>query len=142
MGLCKTSNFSIFTFINASDLKFCPRFYSSCVYRMTRFKGSNGNNCKMMTSHFRAMLQHAAPHRPRPSFLCIRLITLRTESGGSWIFQKSRRVELCSFGGLASGIEMKKFQFEFSCPLSGKGVPVPFHHNHLRCCCLCLCCCC
>ena len=47
MGLCKTSNFSIFTFINASDLKFCPCSYSSCVYRMMRFKGSNGQICKM-----------------------------------------------------------------------------------------------
>ena len=52
MGLCKTSNVSIFTFINASDLKFCPRSYSSCVYRMMRFKGSNGKIRKMMTSHF------------------------------------------------------------------------------------------
>ena len=40
-------------FINASDLKFCPHSYSSCVYRMMRFKGSNGKLCKMMTSHFR-----------------------------------------------------------------------------------------
>ena len=48
MGLCKTSNFSIFTFINASDLKFCARSYSSCVYHMMRFKGSNGKLCKMM----------------------------------------------------------------------------------------------
>ena len=31
MGLCKTSNFSIFTFINTSDLKFCTRSYSSCI---------------------------------------------------------------------------------------------------------------
>ena len=53
MGLCKTSNFSIFTFINASDLKFCPRSYSSCIYLMMRFKGLNGKICKMMTSHFR-----------------------------------------------------------------------------------------
>ena len=52
MGLCKTSNVSIFTFINASDLKFCPRSYSSCVYRIMRFKGSNGKICKIMTSHF------------------------------------------------------------------------------------------
>ena len=43
MGLCKTSNVSIFTFINASDLRFCPRSYSSCVYLMTRLKSSNGN---------------------------------------------------------------------------------------------------
>ena len=43
VGLCKTSNFSIFTSINASDLKFCPRSYSSCVYHMMRFNGSNGN---------------------------------------------------------------------------------------------------
>ena len=53
MGLCKTSSFSIFTFSNASDLKFCPRSYSSCAYHMMRFKGSNGKVCKMMTSHFR-----------------------------------------------------------------------------------------
>ena len=38
MGLCKTSNFSIFTFINASDLKFCTCSYSSCVYRMMKLK--------------------------------------------------------------------------------------------------------
>ena len=55
MGPCKTSNVSIFTFINASDLKFCTRSYSSCVYRMMRFKGSNGKVCKMMTSHFRIL---------------------------------------------------------------------------------------
>ena len=66
MGLCKTSNFSIFTFINGSDLKFCTRSHSSCVYLMMRFKGSNGKVCKMMTSHFRTLLvvptivQHAA----------------------------------------------------------------------------------
>ena len=45
MGLCKISNFSIFTFIKASGLKFCTRSYSSCVYHM-RFKGSNGKVCK------------------------------------------------------------------------------------------------
>ena len=48
MGLCETSNFSFFTFINASDLKFRTRSYSSCVYCMMRFKGSNGKVCKMM----------------------------------------------------------------------------------------------
>ena len=56
MGLCKTSIFSIFTFINANDLKFCTRSYSSCVYCTTRFKGSNGKVCEMMTSHFRTLL--------------------------------------------------------------------------------------
>ena len=56
MGLCKTSNVSIFTFINASDLKFCTRSYSSCVYRMTRYRGLNGKVCKMMTSHFRTLI--------------------------------------------------------------------------------------
>ena len=56
MGLCKTSNFPIFTFINASDLKFCTRSYSSCVYHMMRFKGLNGKVCKMMKSHFRTLL--------------------------------------------------------------------------------------
>ena len=55
MGLYKTSNFSIFTFINASDMKFCTRSYSSCVYCMMRFKVSNGKVCKMMTSHFRTL---------------------------------------------------------------------------------------
>ena len=38
MGLCKTSNFSIFTFINASDLKFCTRSYSNCYYLMIGLK--------------------------------------------------------------------------------------------------------
>ena len=47
MGLCKTLNFSIFTFINARDLKFGTRSYSSCVYRKMRFKSSNGKMCKM-----------------------------------------------------------------------------------------------
>ena len=59
MGPCKTSNFSIFTFIDASYLKFCTRSYSSCVYRMMRLKGSNGKVCKMMTlqaRHFRTLL--------------------------------------------------------------------------------------
>ena len=51
----KFSNFSIFTFINVSDLKFCTRSYSSCVYRMMRFKGLNGKVCKMMTSYFRTI---------------------------------------------------------------------------------------
>ena len=50
MGLCKTSYFSIFTFMNASDLTFCTRFYSSCVYHMMRIKSSNGKVCKMMFS--------------------------------------------------------------------------------------------
>ena len=49
-GLCKTSICSIFTFIKANDLKFCTRSYSSCVYHMMRFKGSNGKVCKIMTS--------------------------------------------------------------------------------------------
>ena len=57
MGLYETSNFSIFTFINASDLKFCTRSYSSCVYCMMRFKGSNGKVCKMITLHFRTLLK-------------------------------------------------------------------------------------
>ena len=58
MGLCKTSNICIFTFITASDLKFCTRSYGSCVYCMMRFKGSNRKVCKMM-SHFRTLLQSA-----------------------------------------------------------------------------------
>ena len=52
MGLCKTSYFSIFTFNNARELKFCTRSYSRCVYHMMRFKSPNENVCKMMTSHF------------------------------------------------------------------------------------------
>ena len=50
MALCKTSNFSIFTFINASDLKFYTCSYSSCVYHMMRFKWKS---LQMMMSHFR-----------------------------------------------------------------------------------------
>ena len=50
MGLCKTSIFSIFIFINGNDLKFCTRFYSRCVYRLNCFKCLNGKVCKMMTS--------------------------------------------------------------------------------------------
>ena len=50
----ETSNVFIFSVINASDLKFCPRSYS-CVYLMMRFWGSNENICKMMTSHFRTL---------------------------------------------------------------------------------------
>ena len=38
MGLWETSSFSIFTFINASNLKFCKRSCSSCVYHMMRFE--------------------------------------------------------------------------------------------------------
>ena len=56
MGLCKTSNVSIFTFTNASDLKFCTRSYSSCINLIMRFKGSNEKNGKMMTTHFRTLL--------------------------------------------------------------------------------------
>ena len=56
MGLRKTSNFSIFTFTKANDLKFCTCSYSSCVYRMMMFKGLNGKVCKMITSHFRTLL--------------------------------------------------------------------------------------
>ena len=50
MGLCGTPNFSTFTFINASDLKFCIHSDGSCVYYMMRFKGLNGKVCKMMIS--------------------------------------------------------------------------------------------
>ena len=57
MGLHKTSIFSIFIFIKDNDLKFCTRSYSSCVYHMMRFKGSNGKVCKMMTSRFKTLCQ-------------------------------------------------------------------------------------
>ena len=50
MGMCKTSNFSIFTFIIASNLKFCTRSFSSCVYRTMRFIGSNGKVCNGIES--------------------------------------------------------------------------------------------
>ena len=52
MGLCKTSNISIFTFINTSDLKFCTPSYSGCVYIMMRFSGLNEKVCKIIMSHF------------------------------------------------------------------------------------------
>ena len=54
MGLCKTSNFSVFTFITARDLKFCTRFYSSCVCTCI----SHGKVCKMMMSHFCTLNYH------------------------------------------------------------------------------------
>ena len=57
MGLHKTSIFSIFIFIKDNDLKFCTRSYSSYVYHMMRFKGSNGKVCKMMTSRFKTLCQ-------------------------------------------------------------------------------------
>ena len=44
MGLCETSNFSIFTFINASDLKFCTCSYGSCIYLMTSFEWKSLQN--------------------------------------------------------------------------------------------------
>ena len=44
MGLCETSNFSIFTFINASDLKFCTCSYGSYIYLMTRFEWKSLQN--------------------------------------------------------------------------------------------------
>ena len=58
MGLCKTSNFSIFTFITVIDLKIRTRSYSSCLYRMMQFlKCLNGKVSKMMTSHFGTLYQ-------------------------------------------------------------------------------------
>ena len=58
MGLCKTSNFSIFALTKDNYQKFSTRSYSSCVYRMMRFKGLNGKVCKMMTSHFRTVFHN------------------------------------------------------------------------------------
>ena len=45
MGLYKTSSFSIFTFMNASDLKFA-HVLTAAVYRMMSFKDSNGKFAK------------------------------------------------------------------------------------------------
>ena len=56
MGLCETSNFSIFTFSSASGLKVCTRSYGSCFYLMIRFSGLNGKVCKIMMSHFSSAL--------------------------------------------------------------------------------------
>ena len=56
MGLCKTSNLSIITFINASNLKLFTLSHSICVYHMMRFKGLNGKVCKMMMSKFGTLL--------------------------------------------------------------------------------------
>ena len=50
MGLCKTSIFSIFTFINASDLKFCPRSYISCVYLMFEWKSLQNDDVSLWNS--------------------------------------------------------------------------------------------
>ena len=51
MGLCKTSDFSIFPFINASDLKFCTPFLQQLCISHDAISGSNGKVSKMMTSH-------------------------------------------------------------------------------------------
>ena len=60
MGLRKlTAIFSIFTFIKDNDLEVCTRSYSSCAYRMMRFKGSNGKVCKIMTCHFRSLFRRS-----------------------------------------------------------------------------------
>ena len=56
MGLCKTSNFSVFTFINASNLEFCTFLQQLCILHDEVYKGSNGKVCKMMTSHFGSLL--------------------------------------------------------------------------------------
>ena len=56
MGLSKTSNFSIPTIINASDLKYCTHSKLCTVYHTMRFKRSDGKVCKIMTSHFGALL--------------------------------------------------------------------------------------
>ena len=52
MGLCETSNFSIFTFSSTTDLKFCTHSHSNCFCLMMRFDGLDGKVCKMMTSNF------------------------------------------------------------------------------------------
>ena len=51
MGL---QNFNLFYL--HFDLQFSTRSYSSFIYRMMRFKGSNKKVCKMMTSYFRTLL--------------------------------------------------------------------------------------
>ena len=38
MGLCETSNFSIFTFGSAGHLKVCTRYYSNCFCLTTRME--------------------------------------------------------------------------------------------------------
>ena len=70
MGLCKTSNFSIFTFTNASNLKFCSLSYSSCIYLVMRFKGSNGKVYKVMMSHFGTLLSQVRKQASLAQFIC------------------------------------------------------------------------
>ena len=50
MGLCETSNFSIFTFSCASDLKVCTHSYSNCFCLMMRLS-LNGQNDKVTLQH-------------------------------------------------------------------------------------------
>ena len=69
MGLGETSNFSIFTFSSASDLKVCMRSYSNCFYLVMRFKGLNGKVCKMMTSHFGTLWTPQLPLIYSPNLL-------------------------------------------------------------------------
>ena len=102
MELCKTLNVTIFT----SELKFCPRSYSSsCVYLMTRFKSSNGKVCKMMTSHFRTLLLEWWRHTLE---LCYwnrqQLSDLKNTNGGLAIYyRKAPRLSL------RKGVEVSLF---------------------------------
>ena len=57
-------------------MKFCTRSYSSCVYLMMRFKGSNGKVSKMMTSHFRTLLPYKAK--------CCKTKWTRARAAGDW----------------------------------------------------------
>ena len=61
MGLCKTSNFSIFTFIKDNDLTFCTCSYSSCVYRMFEWKSlqnDDGTLYPQNVSSFRPLSEY------------------------------------------------------------------------------------
>ena len=46
MGLCETSSFSIFTFINANNVKFCPFLQQLCISHdeVQRFEWKNLQN--------------------------------------------------------------------------------------------------
>ena len=49
--LCNTSIFAIFTFIDANDLKFCTRSFSSCVYRRFERKSLQNDDVTHLFPH-------------------------------------------------------------------------------------------
>ena len=61
MGLCETSNFSIFTFSCAGNLKVCTRSYSNCLSLMFEWKSLQGDD---ITLRYSILSSQVAKHIP------------------------------------------------------------------------------